>query len=142
MASVGEDFRSFLLADSAIAARVSTRVYQNEVSQEEGSGVSDYIWYERSSIEQEDTLNMAVGQAAFRENLNVEAVSTTIDNAMDLADDLRGLHGSKGTFGNGSVLAVFVTDQSDDYVPLGDGGDEGRHVAALQFEIVGHKPGA
>ena len=31
MASLGEDFRTFLLASSDIAARVSTRVYQNEV---------------------------------------------------------------------------------------------------------------
>ena len=37
MASLGEDFRTFLLASSDIAARVGTRVYQNEVQQEEGA---------------------------------------------------------------------------------------------------------
>ena len=66
MASMGEDFRSFLLDDSAVSAQVGARVYQNEVQQEEGATVSDYIWYERAGIEQEDTLNMSVGQRVFR----------------------------------------------------------------------------
>ena len=142
MASMGEAFRTFLLDDSTISAQVGARVYQNEVQQEEGATVSDYIWYERAGIEQEDTLNMSVGQRVFRERVNVEAVAVNIDNALDLADNLRGLHGSKGTFGTGTALAVFVTDQADDYVPLNDGGDEGRHVASLQFEIIGHQPGS
>jgi len=143
MASLGEDFRTFLLADSAIAARVGTRVYQNEVQQEEGADVSDYVWYERSNIEREDTLTMTVGERPYREFLNVEAVSTTIDDALDLADDLRALHGSgPGDFGDGTAQAVFVTDQSDDWVPRGDGGEEGRHIAALSFEVLGHQPGS
>ena len=41
MASMGEDFRSFLLDDSTISAQVGARVYQNEVQQEEGATVSD-----------------------------------------------------------------------------------------------------
>ncbi len=142
MASLGEDFRTFLLDDSSIVARVSARVYQNEVLQESGADVLDYIWYERASIEREDTLTMAVGERPFREFLNVEAVSTTIDDALDLADDLRALHGTKGDFGGGSALAVYVNEHQDDYIPRGDGGDEGRHVAALQIEVIGHQPGA
>ena len=140
MASLGEDFRTFLLASSDIAARVGTRVYQNEVQQEEGAALSDYIWYERANIEREDTLDMAAGERPWVEFLNVEAVSTDIDNALDLADDLRGLHGSgPGDFGGGTAQAVFVTDQTDDYIPRGDG-DGGRHVAALSFQVIGHSP--
>ena len=140
MAALGEDFRTFLLASSAVAARVGTRVYQNEVLQEEGATISDYIWYERANIEREDTLNMAAGERPFREYLNVEAVSTDIDSALDLADDLRALHGSgPGDFGGGTAQAVFISDQSDDYIPRGEG-DGGRHVAALSFEVIGHQP--
>ncbi len=142
MASVGEDFRTFLLAQSAIAARVGTRVFQNEVTQEQGADVEDYIWFERASIEREQVLSAATGVRPFREFLNVEGVSTSIDDAMDLADDLRKLDGSQGTFGSGQVLAVFVNEHSDDYIPRSDLSDTGRHVAVLTFQVVGHDPGS
>ena len=66
MGEIGVDFRTFLLAQSAITALVGTRVYQNEVTQD-GADVSDYIWFERASIEREQVLNPATGVRPFRE---------------------------------------------------------------------------
>ena len=140
MGEIGVDFRTFLLAQSAITALVGTRVYQNEVTQD-GADVSDYIWFERASIEREQVLNPATGVRPFREMLNVEAVSVSIDSVMTLADLIRKLDGSQGAFGTGQVLALFVNEHSDDYIPRADMSDEGRHVAALVVELVGHDPG-
>jgi hypothetical protein len=141
VAELGEDFRTFILAQSSIAARIGARCYQNEVTQE-GADVSDYVWFERASIEREPVLNPATGQRPFREFLNVEAVSTSISSVMALADDIRKLDGTQGAFGTGGqVLALFVNEHSDDYLPRQDMSDQGRHIAALQVEIIGHDPG-
>ena len=140
MGELGVDFRTFLLAQSAITALVGTRVYQNEVTQD-GADVSDYIWFERASIEREQVLNPATGVRPFREMLNVEAVSVSIDSVLTLADLIRQLDGSQGAFGTGQVLALFENEHSDDYIPRADMSDEGRHFAALVVELGGHDPG-
>ena len=137
MASLGVDFRSFILAQSALTAYIGTRCYQNEVTQD-GADVSDYIWFERASIEREQVLNAATGVTPFREQLNIECVSINIDSTMAMADALRKLDGSRGTFGSGDVVAVFIDEHSDDYIPRADASDTGRHVASLIATVVGH----
>ena len=137
MASLGVDFRSFILDQSALTAYIGARCYQNAVTQD-AADVSDYIWFERASIEREQVLTDQTGVPPFRETLNVECVSANIVSAMAMADAVRKLDGSRGAFGDGLILAMFINEHSDDYVPRSDMSDTGRFVGSLVAEVVGH----
>ena len=137
MASLGVDFRSFILDQSALTAYIGARCYQNAVTQDAADG-SDYIWFERASIEREQVLTDQTGVPPFRETLNVECVSANIVSAMAMADAGRKLDGSRGAFGDGLILAMFINEHSDDYVPRSAMSDTGRFVGSLVAEVVGH----
>jgi len=139
MADIGEDIRTWLLADASISAVVGTRVHQNKAPQ---ASTTPYIWYGRATTQNEDALADDAGTAPFSQIFDIEAISDDIDEALDIADMLKAKHLSRGLIGGGRVQGVFVTDHADDYIPRGDNSDDGRHVAALQFEFMGYAQGA
>ena len=135
--SLGEDLRTWLLADASITALVGTRCHQNKVPQ---NSTSPYIWYGRATTENEDAIDDIAGTIPFVQMFDVECISDDIDEALNLADLLKAKHLTRGTIGSGTVQGVFVSDHADDYIPRGDNSDDGRHVAALQFQIMGYYP--
>ena len=139
MASIGEDLRTFLLADSDISTAVGgTRVYQNEAV-ENYSGA--FIWYSRSDTEPLQTLDESAGTRPWTEYIDLECISESIDGAIDLGDLIRAMHASRGTFGGGTVSGVFIGSQADCYIPRGDASDDGLNVCAFNLQIVGYAPG-
>ena len=138
-ATLGEDLRTWLRADASILDLAGTRVHQNKAGNKYNG---QYIWYGRATTQNEDALNDPAGTDPFSQIFDVEAISDDIDEALNLADLLKAKHLARGTFGAGTVQGVFVSDHADDYIPRGINSEDGLHVAALQFEIMGYTQGA
>jgi len=139
MSTIGPDLRSFLLADTDIAAAVGTSVHQNHVPE---TSETLYIWFSRRGRERERTINESAGNVAFREYWDLEVIGTSLGDVSDLADLVDALDSSSGTFGSGTVQVLFVEDQTDDYIPRGLNSDEGLHYSAFLIEILGYAAGA
>jgi hypothetical protein len=135
--SIGEDLRSWLLADAAIAGIVGNRVHQNNVPQD--TGTLPYIYYARSTQDrdQDPDLN-SPSKVPHRVNWDIECISQDIDEALELADLVNAKEQYKGQFGNGSVGGIFVSSQDDGYVPRGIGDDVGWHVASIDLQTAGY----
>lgn len=136
MPSIAEDLRAWLLSDESLKALIGDQgVHQNILPED----VHDpALWFARARVGREDALDEAAGGSPFSESFDVEAIGLDIDQVEDVAEILRAKHCHRGAFGDGSVQGVFVRDHNDDYIPRGLMADEGNHVAALEFEIVGY----
>lgn len=135
MADLGENLRTFLLADATILGLVSTRAAQGVVPQERAQ---PYLWFELRGTENDDCLDDAVGHVPWKYLFDVECIANDIDTAQALAARVKAIaHLYRGSFGTQNVMGVFVEDHNDEYVPRGAGSDmDGLHVAALSLEII------
>lgn len=134
MADIAENLRTFLLADSSVAAKVGTRVDQNIVPQ--GKSLP-FIWYQRTGTTQLRCLNETVN-TPFSHVFAVECIGEDIDAVEELADSVRAAceaAAAGGAFGTQTVANVFCEDQADDYVPKAADLNSGEHIAALQVEV-------
>lgn len=136
--SMSEDFRAFLLSKPDIANSVGSSVHVNSVPEET---TPPYIWMRRSGAGSERSLGDAQGTAAFEERWDLEVISDSPGEAEDLAASVRNLDGARGTFGTGTIQALFVEDYSDEYVPKGVFSDSGLDVVPFQIVIYGYAPG-
>jgi hypothetical protein len=138
--SLSADFRTFLLAQPAIAAIVGTSVHVRAVPQPIDP---PYVWIARAGSNQDErTLDQAQGQQPWEERWDLEAISDDPVELEDLAAAVRGLDCVKGTFGAGSIQLLIVEDQTDDYVPKAVESDQGLDLAAFQLTIYGYEAGA
>lgn len=141
MASIAEDFRTFALADATILAAVGTRVHQHRVPDEMRAGDqsrSTYprIWYRKALHVDEPQLDGSDAQHT-ETTFDVEILTEDPDELDTLTDAVRTrFNGAVGTFGSRSVLGVFVDDHDEDYVPYGDGADDGTLIAALSVLVI------
>lgn len=129
--SVTEDVRTLITSFTSITDRVKERVHHNHMPE-----TSEYpaVFFARSSREPMRTIDGDTSLRATR--YSVECLSTGLDEAMDLADDLtEALEGYRGTQGATTFQGVFVEDVDDDYIPLNDASDEGINFAALQIAV-------
>jgi len=136
--TISEDFRTFILSDPDIAAIVDDRVGQNKIPQGDAMPA---IWFRRGTSN-DGEIEMAIGDRAdvqWVESFDVEVVSENLDQVESLAAMLKRFQRHRGTFGSGKIQGLFVDDHSDSYVKENIGGDDGRHVAALDFETVGYE---
>ncbi|MBI3713840.1 MAG: hypothetical protein HY253_12895 [Burkholderiales bacterium] len=93
-----------------------------------------FIWYQRSSHNQDVNINgrMLLATTEF----DVEVVHTDPMETQTLADSIRTLlHGYQGAMGDDTVLAMFVTDQSDDYENFNVMTDDGFYIVAFKVQI-------
>lgn len=137
VATFGENFRSYLLGQSAIAAVVGTHVHVGSVPQDI---TPPYLYVQRARANHERTLDQAQGQVPFEEQWDLEAIA---DNAADLAtlsEAVRGIDCARGNFGAGKMQSLFLEDQEDDYLPKGLYSDQGLDVAAWSVTVYGYKP--
>jgi hypothetical protein len=138
MATIAENLRTWLLSDNSLKALVGNDgVHQGILPEKPHDPV---VWFGRARTQTEDTLDQAAGERPFREAFDVEAIGLDIDQVEDVAEILRTKHLYRGSLGSGMVQGVFVSDHADDYIPRGILADDGSHVAAMQFELVGFTP--
>ncbi len=137
MATLTEDLRSLMRANSTISAKCATRVHYNVAPD---SYTGSYIWFTRSGTENEKHLSESGGNP-FTHIFDVEVHSFDDDDTEDIAAALHTLDGHRGTIGTGTVQGVFVESQSDDYEPRGLGEDEGLHSALLRITVMGYTAG-
>lgn len=136
---LASDFRTFLLAQSAISALVGTAVHVDHVPQEIAL---PYLWVSRARTAHERTLDQAQGEQPFEEAWDIEAISDSLSEAQDLAAAVRGVDCAKGTFGDGTIQLLVIEDQSDDYIPRGTFGDDGLSVCAFAATVYGYEAAA
>lgn len=132
MASVGVDFCKFLKANASIAAKVGRAVFHRHVPQ---SAPERFIYLKRTSFRHERHLEQT-GDPAFSHTFAVEVIAENEEEADELADLIRGLDGTSGTFGGRTIQGMFVDDQDDDYEPMQIGSDLGWHKPIFSVEVV------
>jgi hypothetical protein len=132
MSDVPTNLRAVLLADSAVAAIVSTRVHQSVVPE---SVEAPYVWFTRDRSDGPRCLDNGVARNT-EQQFSIECIAEDLSTSQTLADAVSAaLDGKRGTFGDDTVQGVFVDDQTDDYIPRGVSSDDGAFVAALQVRI-------
>jgi len=132
-----ENLIAYILADASIAA-ITTEVVQGHVDQGQSR---PYIWLSKRGEEPWDDLNI-IATNPFREFFDVEVWATPAQLLPDTGLQWllrKRLHGTKGTFGDGAVQMVYVSDHSDEYVPRGNQGDAGLEYASLNVEIINYQ---
>ena len=139
MASLGENFRTFTIGSTSIASLFTAagatiadagRVHQTFSS----TAHSPRIYLRRSNSVQDLALDGSGGLVTSQ--WDVEVYGQDEDNAIDIADAVKArLDGYRGTFGAGTVQAIFVTDHDDDYEWKGAGTSTGFYSAALSVQI-------
>lgn len=135
MADLAENLRTFILADTPIAASIGTRCYQGMAPQSD-IATFPFIWFARSRRQLDRTLDAAAGDAADEQWFDLECISDDLDESQDLAEAVEDrLNNYRGTVGTQTVQAIFVDDQDDNYVPRGTMGETELHVAALSVQI-------
>ncbi len=99
------------------------------------------VWYQRQSGQA--PTDLAGRELLLRETVyGIEVNSTDPDRGADIAEAISalaptGMNGFRGTMGDQLILACFVEDASDDYVPRGNlNSDAGFHVFAFNLRIL------
>lgn len=132
MTTTEENMRAFLLADSNIAADAKAVSY-NIVPQNKDT---PYIFFQQSGSDDDIALGDSAG-APTRTRFAIEVWDSTPLGAIQFKKLVQNrLHKARGTFGDTTVQGIFSADMDDQYVGLGNGGDEGLHGAFLTAEVV------
>lgn len=131
MASIGEELINALLGSTNVTRRVNRRVHQNHMPQ--GSNYPA-IWLSRRSELPSTTFDGDDDPVQTR--FDIECLGETQTDAIELSSVVAStLHGTRGTFGNGTVQGVFVENKSDDYIPQNDSSDDGIIAVGLDVSI-------
>lgn len=133
MADIASNLRTFLLDDASIAGVVGDRVHHNHVPM---AIAKPYIWLRRRNTNHIVCTDDAAGQAPDDYSFDVEAIARDANTADTLGDYIRSrCHCYRGAVGDATAKGVFVTDQGDDYIAQGNGGDQGLTVIALDVQV-------
>jgi hypothetical protein len=128
LADVATRLRTFLLADSAIAAAVGPRVHQAFVPEDTPTPC---IYFTRAGTGDELCIG-EIGAAPFRHTFALECIGKDLDESQSIAALVKTrCNGYYGSFADTTVKGIFVEDQSDDYEP-----QYGYHDASLSLEVV------
>jgi hypothetical protein len=130
--------RQHLAADTAVAARVSGRIYPLVIPQDADPN-GDKLTYRRESGPREHNLTGGIDWATAM--FEIVAFSKSYDNAKLLVDDVRNaLQGfCQDTFGTGgnqvTVGFVQMADEEDGYYEPADSSDAGWFAIVCKFKI-------
>lgn len=135
MSDVSSRFRAFLIADANIARLVGGRVHEDHVPQR-NKPLYPFIWYRKRQAQGTETLDSDNGEDASFHYFDVEVVSKNQSTAKELETLVRARCSCyRGTYGDSTVQGIFVNDQSADYEPQSNGGDDGLTVASLDVQV-------
>ena len=132
MATTEENLRTCLLDSSDIKAAVKAVSY-NFVPQDKDT---PYIFFQQSGATDDVSLGDSAGTPT-RPRYAIECWAENPYDAISLKNLVQSrLHKYRGTFGDTTVKGIFAEDVDDNYIPNGNGGDDGLHGAALFAEVV------
>lgn len=132
MATLEENLRTFLLADTTLKQLVGTRVYVNDLPQ----GKDDFAFLYQSGSADEAALDDSAG-APFRYRFVLECVSTSQGRMRSISNRAQAiLNKHRGGLGDDNVQAIFAAEMDDDYVPRSVADTSAYKFASLQVEVV------
>lgn len=127
-----EHMRKFLLADSSIKDTVKAVSY-NKVPQNKDT---PYIFFQQSGADDDVALDDSPGEPT-RPQYAIECWDRTPAGAIALKKLVHArLNKHRGTFGDTTVKGIFAANVDDDYVPNGNGDDDGLHGSFFIAEVV------
>ena len=134
MATLEENLRTFLLADSTVSSIVGGRVAYNHVPQADDV---PYVFFQMSGTVDDDGIGDSAG-APTRFQYDVECWADDPYTAKRLGLQVQTiLNKYRGTLGNQTVQAVFAQSASDGYTPKAIPADEGFHGVFLSpVEVI------
>lgn len=120
--------------DSTIEKKVGDRIHFDEVPQDKKR---PYIWARLSRTGNFETLDSSAGEQPGEYQFDLECISTVKSEAREIAEAARArCHCYRGTIADDTtVRGMFVTDQDEDYVPIGVGEATGLFVGALDLQV-------
>jgi hypothetical protein len=138
MTDISANFRTFLLADSSITAKVSDRIFAIKVPQNKGLPIGPFIWFRKRQALSHDTLDGPAGESPFDFYFDIECVAKNNEVlALQVAELVRTrCNNYRGSVGDSTALGIFVNDQDDDYEAQSTGGDDSFCYGALDVRVV------
>lgn len=127
-----QNLRAFMLADTTLRGLV-TGIHENQVPQ--GDTDQAYIWFQQNGKVYDQATDDSAGVSPRSIMFDCECCARGLSASIKIADAVRNLFPYRGAFGDTTVKGVFVNDQSEDYVPINDMGDNGVNVQSLQIEV-------
>lgn len=124
MSVFAEDLRTYITGSTAVSSLISTRCHYAQLPQ---SSIYPHIWFRVTS----DTVDRTMDGVGLMHEayIDVEAAGVTPGSAQSVADALFArLDGYKGSVGNATAHAIFLSNKDDDYIPFSNLSDEGVHV--------------
>lgn len=134
MATIDENLKAFLQADTSIAQRVAYRIHENHVPHKPKL---PFIFFVQTDDDDELCLDDAAGSGPFRYFFAVECISDSLRESRELARLVKSRLNKLApgaTFGATTVQGCFCESQKDDYEQRV--ADTGFHVCALQCEVI------
>lgn len=132
--SIKTDLRTLLKAQAAITTRLADNKSVYVGSNAGQKSQLPHIVISTNSTDPLGTLEETEGLKF--EDIDIDCKATAQAKAGALADAVSGfLKDYTGTAGDSSIKAVIWNDQSDDYVPDGEGTDTGVYYETLDFSI-------
>lgn len=132
MTTMPQDLRTFIIGSTGVSSLVGSRCHYNKLPQK-----SEYphVWFRVTSDTEPRTMDGVGGM--HDANLDLECAGLDEDDAQAVADAVKDrLDGYKGTIGNVSAKAIFLSDKDDDYEPFSNESNEGVHVNAYSVRVV------
>lgn len=135
MADINARFKTFLQADTDIAAKVASRVHDSHVPQAQTvPPIKSFIYFHRRQTTHSPTLDSAAGEVPQEFAFDVEVVEA--DSRKPLGELVRTrCNCYRGTFGDSTCQGVFVNDQDENYQSYNVGGDGGVFVTTLDVQV-------
>jgi hypothetical protein len=114
------------------------QVYQEKVPQGANSNIG-YVWFNRRSTTKALTMERTIG-GPDGEFFDIEVYHPDINKVEQFSNVLHDMTCYRGAFGDGTIQGLFVTDQTDDYVPQVSMTDtEKLSTAFLSIEVRSYR---
>lgn len=133
MATLEENLKTFLQADTTVKEIVGNRISYNHVPQ---SSDTPYIFFQQTGTTDDDGIGDSPG-APTRYQYALECWDRDVLRAKRLGLRVQTiLNKYIGAIGDQTVQAIYAPTQDDNYVARGILDDEGFHGAFLNVEVV------
>lgn len=138
MATLGQDFRAFIVGSTSIAAASTawtiTKPGVVELDKIGEQPPRPRVWMQRRRENEE--LDLSGNGGLVESTWDLEIISTDHSDRYSITNAIkRRLNGHEGTMGTRTVQGIFVEDHDDDYLPRGLAGEDAFYLSALSATI-------
>lgn len=131
MTTMPQDFRTLTIGTTSVTGLIGTRCHYNKIP---ADSAYPHLWFRVTSDNEELTMDAVGGM--HEADIDLECAGITEASAQEVSDAVKArLHGFKGTMGNVSAKAIFLSNKDDDYVPFSNESNEGVHVIAHSVKL-------